>query len=327
MTHLIQPNESNLTNPYQNAGKRAGKVSFQAVDSLKTAWIFRTYFCKTDFTYSKFLIKRALQFEISLVQVFAPALLPSWDPEPAGSWCDAKRCKAAFKVSCDDGTDGTCPLIACVPDGVGPWEAKKRHSHCAEGKSVLIWQRVGKKFFRCVECPISLVAITICGSWPILDVACRADCPSNNETSTSRLMRSVVTACVSNQSTHQHVNVFPGSPSQALPKVQASSPWHWGPVHCAARKKYIYPWQFLTPASAKPFKPASQSGQAHSSFLKQPSKVRNEQNDCQRRIWWVCAQPRGSFRGSGTQSPKQQVFFWKECRAPQNHLFLQLGLA
>lgn len=70
------------------------------MSSTLSAWIFQS--CKTNFACSKFLIRRALQSEIPLVQVPAPALLPSWDPEPAGSWC-AKRCKAASKVSCDDG--------------------------------------------------------------------------------------------------------------------------------------------------------------------------------------------------------------------------------
>ena len=70
------------------------------MSSTLSAWIFQS--CKTNFACSKFLIRRALQSEIPLVQVPAPALLPSWDPEPAGSCC-AKRCKAASKVSCDDG--------------------------------------------------------------------------------------------------------------------------------------------------------------------------------------------------------------------------------
>lgn len=107
--------------------------------------------------------------------------------------------------------------------------SEKRHRHCANLEKTMRFE--GKqcsdlakswKFFRCVACPISLVAITICGSWPILDVACRADCPSNNEASTSRLMVSGYSLRLEpvNASTRQRVSWFTISGSTQSPSFK-----------------------------------------------------------------------------------------------------------
>ena len=214
MTHLIQWSQSNLTNPSQNAAKRVDKMSFHVVNSLKLPESFSLA--------KRQQVSHQKSFAIRISTGASSSSCTSSLVRSRTSWFLVRKALQSgvqgFMRWWTDGTDGTCPLIACAPDGVGPWQIRKI--------------RISTQVLS--VCWVS--HITTCGSWPILDVACRADCPSNNKTSTRRLTRSVVTACVENQSTHQHVNGFPGSPSQALPKVQASSPWHWGPVSCSARK-------------------------------------------------------------------------------------------